>query len=113
MRKNGSSALKSSRSVIVVVMMGLFYVHASAVRRAKSVNLIGGAPVTFWTFSSSREPFPEANARRGVPVQNALPQPKRGPLTPSSSRRPYRSGVSVLTVWTCPFTSIVNSFGIA
>ena len=49
MRKNGSSALKSSRSVIVVVMMGTVYVHACAVRRAKSANLIGGAPVTFWT----------------------------------------------------------------
>jgi hypothetical protein len=49
MRKNGSSALKSSRSVIVVVMMGPVYVHACAVRRAKSANLIGGAPVTFWT----------------------------------------------------------------
>ena len=49
MRKNGSSALKSSRSVIVVVRMGPVYVHACAVRRAKSANLIGGAPVTFWT----------------------------------------------------------------
>jgi hypothetical protein len=27
-RKNGSSALKSSRSVIVVVVMGPFYAHA-------------------------------------------------------------------------------------
>ena len=60
MRKNGSSALKSSRSVIVVVMMGPVYVHACAVRRAKSANLIGGAPVTFWTVSLGREPIPEA-----------------------------------------------------
>jgi predicted membrane protein len=41
MRKNGSSALKSSRSVIVVVMMGPVYVHACAVRRAKLANVIG------------------------------------------------------------------------
>ena len=60
MRKNGSSALKSSRSVIVVVMMGPVYVHARAVRRAKSANLIGGAPVTFSTLSLGREPIPEA-----------------------------------------------------
>jgi hypothetical protein len=53
MRKNGSRALKSSRSVIVVVTMGPVYVHACAVRRAKSANLIGGAPVTFWTLSLS------------------------------------------------------------
>ena len=43
MRKNGSSALKSSRSLIVVVMMGPDYVHACAARRAKSANSIGGA----------------------------------------------------------------------
>jgi hypothetical protein len=59
MRKNGSSAVKSSRSVIVV-MMASVYVHACAVRRAKSANLIGGAPVTFWTLSLGREPIPEA-----------------------------------------------------
>ena len=47
-RKNGSSALKSSRSVIVVVMTGPRYVHACAVRRAKSANLIGGADQHKW-----------------------------------------------------------------
>jgi hypothetical protein len=36
MRKNGSSALKSSRSVIAVVMMGPVYVHACAVRAPRS-----------------------------------------------------------------------------
>jgi hypothetical protein len=51
MRMNGSSASKSSRSVIVVVVMGPVYVHACAVRRANSANLVGGAPVTFSTLS--------------------------------------------------------------
>jgi hypothetical protein len=40
--------------VIVVVMMGPVYVHACAVRRAKSANLIDGVPVTFWTLSLGR-----------------------------------------------------------
>src|ERR1700730_3863642 len=61
MRKNGSSAVKSSRSVIVV-MMGPAYVHACAVRRAKSTNLIVGAPVSFETVSLGREPIPRSTS---------------------------------------------------
>src|SRR5713101_7651841 len=38
MRKNGSSALKSSRSVIVVVMMGPDYVHACAPGEVSEVD---------------------------------------------------------------------------
>jgi hypothetical protein len=56
MRKNGSSALKSSRSVIVVVMMGPVYVHAcgspgevSELDRRRSSDL--------WTLSLGREPI--------------------------------------------------------
>jgi hypothetical protein len=39
-------------------MIGPVYAHACAVRQAKSANLIGGAPVTFWTLSLGREPIP-------------------------------------------------------
>jgi hypothetical protein len=63
--------LKSWRSVIAVVMMGPVYVHACAVRRAKSANLIGGAPVTLWTLSLGREPMPEAMV--SVNIRSILP----------------------------------------
>jgi hypothetical protein len=47
-RKNGFNALKSSRSLIVLIALSV-YAHASAVPRAKSAKLVGGLPVTFWT----------------------------------------------------------------
>jgi hypothetical protein len=68
--KNGSSALKSSRSLMVVIMRS-FYAQACAVRRAKSAKLIGGAPVTFWTSLLGREPWPVATV--SVSVRSTSP----------------------------------------
>jgi hypothetical protein len=94
--------LKSSRSVIVVVMMGPLYVHACAVRRAKSANLIGGAPVTFWTLSLGREPTPEAmvsvNIRSISPYSAGTPASTLPWIDTSRSklsRGPYRSDATV------------------
>ena len=60
MRKNGSSALKSSRSVIVVVRMGPVYVHACAVRRGEASELDRRRSSDLLDVVLGREPIPEA-----------------------------------------------------